>query len=114
MNRKGGRAGPTRFVLCIDNGGYPASLQHRKLYEVRPDADAEAHGQLRIIDDSGEDYLYPREYFQPLELTPFLNRLVRGLGKRAPHRPAKVRAQARRSRAHGVPATSSGDSPSSR
>ena len=103
MNRKGGRAGPTRFVLCIDNVEYPASLQHRKLYEVRPDADAEAHGQLRIIDDSGEDYLYPREYFQPLELTPFLNRLVRGLGKRAHkalrpvRRPAKVRAQARRS-----------------
>ena len=103
MNRKGGRAGPTRFVLCIDNGEYPASLQHRKLYEVRPDRDAEAHGQLRIIDDSGEDYLYPREYFQPLELTPFLNRLVRGLGKEAHkalrpvRRPAKVRAQARRS-----------------
>ena len=99
MNRKGGRAGPTRFVLCIDTGEYPASLQHRKLYEVRPDADAEAHGQLRIIDDSGEDYLYPQEYFQPLELTPFLNRLVRGLGKRAHksvhpvRRPAKVRAR---------------------
>ena len=99
MNRKGGRAGPTRFVLCIDTGEYPASLQHRKLYEVRPDAGAEAHGQLRIIDDSGEDYLYPREYFQPLELTPFLNRLVRGSGKRAHkpvhpvRRPAKVRAR---------------------
>ncbi len=101
MNRRGARAGPTRFVLCIESGEYPASLQHRKLYEVRPDADAEAHGQLRIIDDSGEDYLYPREYFQALELTPFLNRLVRGLGKR-PHkalrpirRATKVRAQAR-------------------
>ena len=103
MNKKGSRAGPTRFVLCIDSGAYPASLQRRKLYEVRPDADAEAHGQLRIIDDSGEDYLYPREYFQPLELTPFLNRLVRGLGDQAHkafrpvRRPAKVRAQARRS-----------------
>jgi hypothetical protein len=102
MNRKGGRAGPTRFVLCIDSGEYPASLQRRKLYEVRPDADAEAHGQLKIIDDSGGDYLYPRECFQPVELTPFLNRLVRGLGKRAHEalrplrRPTKVRAQARR------------------
>jgi hypothetical protein len=99
MNRKGGRAGPSRFVLCIDSGDYPASLQHRKLYEVRPDADAEALGQLRVIDDSGEDYLYPREYFQPLQLTPFLNRLVRGQGKRANkslrsiRRPAKVRAR---------------------
>ena len=82
MNRKGRRAGPTRFVLCIDNGEYPASLQRRKLYEVRADADAEAHGQLRIIDDSGEDYLYPR-------------RARKGL--RPVRRPAKIRAQARRS-----------------
>jgi hypothetical protein len=102
MTRKGGRAGSTRFALCIDSGDYPASLQRRKLYEVRPDADAEGHGQLRIIDDSGEDYLYPGEYFQLLELTPFLSRLVRGLSGRARknlrpvRRPAKVRAQARR------------------
>ena len=93
MNRK------ARFVLCIDSGEYPASLQHRKLYEVCPDPDAEAHGQLRIVDDSGEDYLYPRKYFQPLELTPLLNRLVRGAGKQASkdlrpgRRPAKLRAR---------------------
>ena len=93
MSRKAG------FVLCIDTGEYPTSLQHRKLYEVRPDADAEAHGQLRIVDDSGEDYLYPRDYFQPLVLTPFLSRLVRGAGKQASkglrpvRRPAKLRAR---------------------
>ncbi|MEO7477328.1 MAG: hypothetical protein ABIY46_18570 [Gemmatimonadales bacterium] len=60
MNKNGGRLGPTRFALCIETGEHPA----------------------RIIDDSGEDYLYPREYFQPLELTPFLSRLVRGHGGR--------------------------------
>ncbi|HET6576976.1 MAG TPA: hypothetical protein VFG66_01555 [Gemmatimonadales bacterium] len=78
MNRRTGRRPPKRFALCIDSGEYPASLQRRKLYEVRPDADAETHGQLRVIDDSGEDYLYPREYFQPVKLTPFLSRLVAG------------------------------------
>lgn len=82
MNKKGGRLGPTRFALCIETGEYPTSLQSRKLYEVRPDAEAERQGQLRVIDDSGEDYLYPREYLQPLELTPFLSRLVRGHGGR--------------------------------
>jgi hypothetical protein len=81
MNRKGGRAGPIRFVLCIESGEYPASLLHRKLYEARPAPAAEAYGQLRIIDDSGEHYLYPREYFQP----------------RPTRRPTKVRAHARRS-----------------
>ena len=94
MNRKS-RAGPIRFVLCVDSGDYPASLQRRKLYEVCPDTEAEAHGQLRIIDDSGQDYLYPREYFQPLELTPFLNRLVRGAGKRAAKSPRPVRQPAK-------------------
>lgn len=94
MNSKLTRAARTHFALCIDSGEYPASLQRRKLYEVMPDADAEKHGQMRVIDDSGEDYLYPREYFQPLELTPFLSRLVRGQGKvRGPiRRPTKVRA----------------------
>ena len=45
------------FVICIDNHGYEASLEMRKLYEIINDADAEKHGQLRVIDESGEDYL---------------------------------------------------------
>jgi hypothetical protein len=79
------RKGPirlTRFALCIDSGEYPASLERRKLYEVLPDAEAEQHGQLRVIDESGEDYLFPREYFEFVELSPSLNRLVRGQGNR--------------------------------
>lgn len=93
MNRKITRVSRTRFALCIDSGEYPTSLQRRKLYEVMPDPDAEKHGQIRVIDDTGEDYLYPREYFQPLELTPFLSRLVRGKEKvQVPiRRPTKVR-----------------------
>ena len=56
------------FVICIDNKEYPASLERRKLYEVVPDADAESLGQLRVKDESGEDYLYPKELFVSVEL----------------------------------------------
>ena len=52
------------------------------IYEVLHDEDAQRHGQLRVIDESGDDYLYPREYFQPVDLSPALNRLVRGNGGR--------------------------------
>jgi hypothetical protein len=83
MIKKNGHGRPTRFALCIDSGAYPASLERRKLYKVLPDAEAHHHGQLRVIDDSGEDYLYPREYFQLVELSPSLNRLVRGQGIRS-------------------------------
>lgn len=57
-----------RFALCIDNGEYVVCLQIRKLYEVLPDSDAERLGQIRVIDESGEDYLYPRSYFLELDL----------------------------------------------
>jgi hypothetical protein len=57
-----------RFVICIHNGEYPASLEVRKLYQVIPDPAAARHHFLRIIDESGEDYLYPEAYFVPIEL----------------------------------------------
>lgn len=57
-----------RFVVCIRNTGYPASLALRKLYQALDDPDAEAHGLLRVIDESGEDYLYPHKFFLPLDL----------------------------------------------
>jgi len=53
----------TLFVICIENSEYPASLEKRKIYETVPDVDAEKHGQIRVIDESGEDYLYPNECF---------------------------------------------------
>lgn len=52
-----------RFAVCIDNSGYPASLELGKLYQVLPDPDARVHGQMRVIDESGEDYLYPSSFF---------------------------------------------------
>jgi hypothetical protein len=57
-----------KFLLCVDNEGYEASLEVRKLYETLPDKEAERHLQVRIIDESGEDYLYPSEFFAPITL----------------------------------------------
>jgi len=46
-----------RFVICVDNSGYEVSLERRKIYRSIPDAKAESLGQVRVIDESGEDYL---------------------------------------------------------
>ena len=56
------------FVICINNLNYEASLERWKLYEAIKDKKAEAHKQIRVIDESGEDYLFPKEYFEPIEL----------------------------------------------
>ena len=52
-----------KFVICIDNSKYPASLEKRKIYEVLPDSDAAKIKQIRVVDESGEDYLYPASCF---------------------------------------------------
>ena len=52
-----------QLVICVKNEDYPASLEKRKLYESIPDSDASKYNQIRVIDESGEDYLYPEEYF---------------------------------------------------
>jgi hypothetical protein len=52
-----------RFAICVDNSEYPASLEIHKLYRVIADTDAKKDGDLRIVDESGEDYLYPSDYF---------------------------------------------------
>jgi hypothetical protein len=56
------------FMICIDNRGYESSLETRKLYEVLTDRVAEKHRQIRVIDESGEDYLYPEKFFAPVRL----------------------------------------------
>ncbi len=61
------RAEP-QFVVCVKNKQYSASLELRKLYQVLPDEGAAKHRQLRVIDESGEDYLYPEDYFVPVAL----------------------------------------------
>jgi hypothetical protein len=57
-----------RFVVCVNNKNYPASMELRKPYQVAADEAAARHHQLRVIDESGEDYLYPEEYFVPVQL----------------------------------------------
>jgi len=63
-----GREKDFRFAVCVNNAGYPASLELHKIYRVLPDVDAEVDGDLRIVDESGEDYLYPAEYFVLVDL----------------------------------------------
>ena len=56
------------FVVCLDNADYPASLEVGKLYRVIPDADAAAHGYVRIVDESGEDYAFAASRFHVIQL----------------------------------------------
>jgi hypothetical protein len=58
----------SKVVGCISNQDYEASLQLRKYYQVLQDDKAAKHGYLRIVDESGEDYLYPQHYFAPVEI----------------------------------------------
>jgi hypothetical protein len=60
------RTQSVQFVICVNNEGYQASLEKRKVYVTLRDADAEKHGLLRIVDESGEDYLYPKALFRAI------------------------------------------------
>jgi hypothetical protein len=60
----------------VGNRDYPASLECRKVYQVLPDGQASRHGRVRVIDESGENYLYPEEYFIPLKLQQAAERAV--------------------------------------
>lgn len=67
----------TQYVVCIRNDDYSASLELRKLYPVVPDRAAARLGLRRIIDESGEDYLYPESYFIDIKLPSSIERIVR-------------------------------------
>ena len=57
-----------QFAVCINNAEYPASLERHKIYQVLPDEDAARDGDMRVIDESGEDYLYPASYFVVIDI----------------------------------------------
>lgn len=57
-----------KFAVCINNSQYPTSLELHKIYRVLVDEDAAQEGDVRVIDESGEDYLYPAEWFVPIRL----------------------------------------------
>lgn len=65
-----------RLFICLDNSGYEASLEQRKIYVALPDSRAERLGQLRIVDESGEDYLYPKSRFVAAALPQSIRRAV--------------------------------------
>lgn len=59
---------PHRYVLCVRNRGYTAALEVRKVYRVRSDLGAEGRGLIRVIDESGADYMFPATFFVPVDL----------------------------------------------
>jgi hypothetical protein len=65
-----------KLVICLDNDGYEVSLERRKIYVAIPDARAEKLGQVRIIDESGDDYLYPKDSFVEVALPQPVRRAV--------------------------------------
>jgi hypothetical protein len=69
-----------RFVVCVKNKDYAASLELRKLYQVVFDGAAAKLRQIRVIDESGEDYLYPEEYFVAVQLPQSAEKAVRRAG----------------------------------
>ncbi len=90
-----GRPRTRRYAVCVEAGEYEGvDLIPRKIYEVWPDDDAGSIGQLRVVDESGEDYLFPAEYFRILTLPPGVDRLFRK--SRVP--PGERRAAARHRR----------------
>ena len=68
----------SRYLLCVKNEGYPASLEVRKVYEALPDPVAASRGFVRVIDESGEDYLFPTEFFVAVELSEAASRVFAG------------------------------------
>ena len=66
----------SRFLICMENKGYKASLEKRKIYIALPDTVALKHGQVRVIDESGEDYLYPKSLFLPITVPASLRKAI--------------------------------------
>jgi hypothetical protein len=66
----------TSFAVCVRNEGYKASLELRKIYRTIPDASAQRRQLLKVIDESGEDYLYPQNFFLPIDLPKALEKAV--------------------------------------
>jgi hypothetical protein len=70
------KAQSKQLVVCVDNDGYTASLEKRKIYVALRDAAAEKHGLRRIVDESGEDYLYPKAFFRAIALPQSVRKAV--------------------------------------
>lgn len=67
------------YLVCVSNMNYAVSLEPKKLYEVLPDAQAEKRGMVRVIDESGEDYLFPANLFMPVALPENIKKVLEKL-----------------------------------
>jgi len=72
------------FAVCVKNDGYRASLELRKLYETVKDPFAAANGLVRVVDESGEDYLYSSDYFVSVSLPKSVESRLRRISRRKP------------------------------
>ena len=72
------------FVVCVRNDDYEGALELRKIYEVLEDRDAEPHDMIRVIDESGEDYLYPSNWFLAIELPQNIEQALVQIAQREP------------------------------
>ena len=79
-----------QYFLCVSNEDYPASLQIRTIYRGLSDAEAELHGMLRIVDESGEDYLFPTGLFVPIEVPEAATKVFAGAAYQSLHRTPPV------------------------
>ena len=90
-------ASDKRFAVCVDNTDYTAALELRKIYQVLPDPAAAARSYLRIIDESDQDYLYPRRMFLQVKIGPearaTLVKVLNFSRNRAPKKPKKARSR---------------------
>ena len=66
----------TKLAVCVANTGYEVSLERRKIYSVLTDSVAKKHKLVRVVDESGEDYLYPETFFMPVTLPPATRQAV--------------------------------------
>lgn len=73
---------PPKYAICVNNTDYPAALELHKLYRLLPDDEAARDGDVRVIDESGEDYLYPADYFLVVEFPQTIQRALQVSFKR--------------------------------
>ena len=74
------------YVRCLDDGGYPESLEVNKVYVLLPDEQADERGHLRVIDETGEDYLYPAKLFESVDIPPEATRPLATQGRNSRNR----------------------------
>ena len=101
------KAQPPRFALCLKHEGYPASLEVGKVYRLIPDEQAAAHGYLRIIDESGEDYAFVANRFLLIELPLAAEKALLSHARKIAARSVGTTGKTAQRKSHAVWATTS-------